>query len=52
MIIMIIFRIDSALTRQIFYATSRLGIYNKLFMYVKKERNQGSKQYIRNFNIY
>lgn len=30
-----------ALIRQIFYATSRLGIYNKLFMYIKNERNQG-----------
>lgn len=35
------FRLDMALIRQIFYATSRLGIYNKFFMYIKEERNHG-----------
>jgi solute carrier family 25 oxoglutarate transporter 11 len=32
--------IDSALTRQLFYTTTRLGIYNKLFVYIKQQ-NQG-----------
>ena len=31
---------DSALTRQLFYTTTRLGIYNKVFVYLK-DQNQG-----------
>lgn len=31
--------IDSALTRQLFYTTTRLGIYNKVFVYLKKQNN-------------
>lgn len=32
--------LDSALTRQIFYTTTRLGVYNKVFNYTK-EQNKG-----------